>query len=68
MSEHDGGPPGIALEGARVISPGHQAEHDRHREVLAALGRLEALLERLAQAAERQPPARPRGSASRSGK
>jgi len=57
MSEHDGGP-GELVEQARVIRSEHLADHARHGQVLAALGRIEALLERLVQAAERPPAAR----------
>ena len=62
MSEHDGGP-GELVEQARVIRSEHAAEHARHGQLLEALGRIEALLERLVQAAERQPAAR--GTAAR---
>ena len=47
MSEHDGGP-GELVEQARVVRSEHEADHARHRQVL----------ERLVQAAERQPAAR----------
>jgi hypothetical protein len=68
MSEQDGGPPGIALEQARVIRPDHEADHDRHQEVLARLDAVIALLERLLQAAEgSRPRSAPRGP-SRAGK
>jgi hypothetical protein len=52
--EHDGGP-GELVEQARVIRSEHLADHARHRQLLAALGRIEALLERLARAAEAAP-------------
>jgi hypothetical protein len=65
MSEHDGGP-GELVEQARVVRSEHEADHARHRQVLDALGRIEALLERLVQAAERQPAARGTSAAARS--
>ena len=65
MSEHDGGP-GELVEQARVIRSEHAAEHARHGQLLEALGRIEALLERLVQAAERQPAARGTSAAARS--
>ena len=65
MSEHDGGP-GELVEQARVVRSEHEADHARHRQQLAALGRIEALLERLVQAAERQPAARGTSAAARS--
>jgi hypothetical protein len=65
MSEHDGGP-GELVEQARVVRSEHEADHARHRQLLDALGRIEALLERLVQAAERQPAARGTSAAARS--
>jgi hypothetical protein len=53
MSEHDGGP-GELVEQARVVRSEHEADHARHRQLLDALGRIEALLQSLVQAAERQ--------------
>ena len=57
MSEHDGGP-GELVEQARVVRSAHEADHARHRQVLERLDRVIALLERLVQAAERQPAVR----------
>jgi hypothetical protein len=60
--------PGLPLEGARVVKPEHEAEHARHQAVLAALGRIEALLQDLVQAVQgggqgiRAQPARPKGA------
>jgi hypothetical protein len=42
-------PPGIPLEGARVLKPEHEAEHARHRQVTERLDRVVALLEELVQ-------------------
>ena len=57
MSEHDGGP-GELVEQARVIRSEHLAVPRVVRQVLERLDRVIALLERLVQAAERQPAVR----------
>lgn len=42
-----GSPPGIPLEQARLVTPGHEAEHAWRRQVLERLDRVTALLEEL---------------------
>jgi hypothetical protein len=40
MTDDGPGPPGIPLEGARVLTASSAAEHARHREVIARLDRI----------------------------
>jgi hypothetical protein len=60
MTEHDApAPPGIPLEQARVVTPGHEEGHARHRQVLERLDRVIALLAELADLVRSPRPAPP---------
>jgi hypothetical protein len=48
------GAPGIPLEDARVITLAHVAEHQRHREVIERLDKIEARLAEIAALLEPQ--------------